>query len=112
MGALGLGDDTGALVGDASGLVETYRHRIASWETIRQGEPPAGLPIGTVAEVLQVPVAAVLTWLRAGCPYVEAGCWQTGEGFMVSLVWTVEWRAMLAGLLAGDAATARELRLS
>ena len=41
----------------------------------------------------------VLTWLRAGMPYVEAGDWETGEGFVLNSAWTLDWHVLVASRL-------------
>jgi hypothetical protein len=56
---------------------------------------------------------ALLTWLRAGCPYVERGDWETGEGFVLASHWLIDWMVLLAvrAQASGDEQTARFLRL-
>ena len=56
---------------------------------------------------------ALLTWLRAGCPYAEVGDWETGEGFVLRSHWIFDWMLLLAvrAQASGDEQTARFLRL-
>ena len=56
---------------------------------------------------------ALLTWLRAGCPYAEVGDWETGKDFVLRSHWIIDWMVLLAvrAQASGDEQTARFLRL-
>jgi hypothetical protein len=56
---------------------------------------------------------AVLTWLRAGLPYVAEGSWEDGSGFVLSSSWTIDWGRWVTAWAkeSGDVISARELRL-
>ena len=98
---------------DGGGLLSIIRDRLANWRQIHD-EDPVALPIAAVAEAMEIPVAQVLVWLRAGCPYFgEPGNWQNGEGFQLNLAWVVEWTALVGGLIqrSGDRDIARQLNL-
>ena len=95
------------------GLLSIIRDRLANGHDV-QVEDPVALPIAAFAEAMEVPVAQVLVWLRAGCPYFgEPGNWQNGEGFQLNLAWVVEWTALVGGLIqrSGDRDLARQLKL-
>lgn len=111
--ALGIGDPAPSAVRGNGGLVENIRHRLSAWRSI-YADPPPAMPIAAVSEILGVPVATLLIWLRAGCPYLApAGCWKTGAGFMLHFAWVVEWRASIGGMVERtDVDLARQLGLT
>ncbi len=57
--------------------------------------------------------AAVLTWLRAGAPYLLKGDFATGDGFALKPSWIVDWQFLMRAAIAhvGDRSHARALRL-
>lgn len=102
----------------ASPLEETFVgglcERLDRWQQIYVDREPAGrVPVDAAAELLGVDRAAVLTWLRAGMPYAEAGDWRTGEGFEIVVAWAADWVAMVYGMAVyqGAETAAQWLRL-
>src|SRR3954469_955723 len=59
-----------------------FASRLEDWEEIRSREPLTRT-VEEIAPEYRVTVETVLTWLRAGMPYVQAGDWRTGEGFVL-----------------------------
>jgi hypothetical protein len=53
--------------------------------------------IEETAQLIGVDPDAILTWLRAGMPYVEAGDWETGEGFLLRVSWVIDWHVLVIG---------------
>jgi hypothetical protein len=89
--------------------------RVRDWRELRQrGSGGVRLPIDVAATLFAGgDRSAVLVWLRAGLPYVEAGNWETGEGFLLNSSWTIDWGRWVTAWAedSGDYVSARELRL-
>ena len=95
------------------GLLSIIRDRLTNWREIHD-EDPVTLPIAVAAEAIGVPVARMLVWLRAGCPYSgKPGNWQNGGGFQLDLARAVEWCILVHCLVerSGDRELARQLAL-
>lgn len=94
------------------GPLFAYLARLEDWREIHTGELEAW-SIEDLASVLGKPVSAVLTWLRAGCPYLEAGDFETGAGFMLHPAWVIDWylAASTLAVLTKDKAGAASLQL-
>jgi len=97
---------------DQIGPLWHFASRLEGWEEIHLREKPER-PIGQVAAEYNVPVQTVLTWLRAGLPYLQEGDWHTGEDFVLRPAWVFDWILALSCLTdcPGQKAWAQELRL-
>jgi hypothetical protein len=51
------------------------------------------------AEMFGIADKTVLLWLRAGAPYISAGDWTTGTGFVIDLSHVVGWLILVAAHL-------------
>jgi hypothetical protein len=73
-------------------LNELFISRIESWPEITARCTGAGrCTLREFADALGSDVRTVLTWLRAGMPYVEEGDWETGKGFVLRFSWAFDW---------------------
>jgi hypothetical protein len=93
-------------------VLQHFLDRIHDWRDLREG-PPILCTIEDIAEMFDVSRETALGWLRAGMPYREPGCFETGEGFKLVLSWVIDWTFalnMLARVL-GDHQGRRELGL-
>ena len=93
-------------------VLQHFLDRIHDWRDLCQG-PPILFTIEDIAEMFDVSRETVLGWLRAGMPYRERGCFDTGEGFKLVLSWVIDWTFALNMLVRafGDHQGRRELRL-
>jgi hypothetical protein len=55
--------------------------------------------VAEAAEMLGITERRVLVWLRLGAPYITAGDWNTGTGFVIDLSHVVGWLILLAAHL-------------
>ena len=95
-----------------SSVLQHFLDRMHDWRDLCQG-PPILFTIEDIAEMFDVSRETVLGWLRAGMPYREAGCFETGEGFKLVRSWVIDWTFALNMLVRafGDHQGRRELRL-
>lgn len=95
-----------------SSVLQHFLDRMHDWRDLCQGAP-IHFTVEDMAEMFDVSRETVLGWLRAGMPYREGGCFETGEGFKLVLSWVIDWTFalnMLARVL-GDHQGRRELGL-
>ncbi|MER9840149.1 hypothetical protein NKJ59_02665 [Mesorhizobium australicum] len=98
----------------ADGPLGVILSRLTEWREIYSGEPQnLDLSIEDMAAVTGKPASAILTWLRAGCPYVERGNFETGAGFVLRAAWLIDWFCATSFMArkTGDAASAAKLQL-
>ncbi|WP_147377643.1 hypothetical protein [Mesorhizobium waimense] len=96
----------------ADGPLAAMLDRLDSWQEVHSTEAKP-VRLDEMADLIGEPAASVLTWLRAGCPYVERGDFETGAGFMLRPSWVIDW-LVSASILArktGDAVSAAKLQL-
>lgn len=69
--------------------------------------------VSEFARASSVEPETVLQWLKAGMPFLTAGDWKTGEGFILCFGWAADWTAMLRGLCIhqNDPTSGRNLNL-
>ena len=82
------------------GLIEVVTGRVRDWREIyvdsrRTGEPADAVSVEALATSAGVEPEDVLTWLRAGCPYLAEGHWRTGAGFVLRFSWAAEWASLM-----------------
>lgn len=89
----------------------TFLERLEGWKEIYGQQEPLAMPIGQVGKLFRVERANLVTMLRAGMPYVQAGSWEDGTGFVLRPAWVADWLQMNRCLaaLSGDRASARRL---
>ncbi|MBZ9748300.1 hypothetical protein LB516_24010 [Mesorhizobium sp. CO1-1-7] len=94
------------------GPLGTMLDRLAGWREIYSGEPP-DLSIQDMAVIIGHPASSVLTWLRAGLPYVKRGDFETGAGFTLRAPWLIDWLCSTSFIArkSGDSASAAKLKL-
>jgi len=87
--------------------------RIEDCDEIECGKTLYVFTIDEVATWFDIAREDVVVWLRAGMPYVKAGDFRTGDGFLLSAPWCVDWVIAAASLAraAGDNVAAEVLRL-
>jgi hypothetical protein len=76
-------------------LFSLMASRLDDWERIDYGDKTGDLSITNAAKLMNESPEMMLRWLRAGCPYRQAGNWRNGEGFVVRLSWVIEWSALV-----------------
>ena len=89
-----------------------FAGRLDDWRALYQGKPTV-MAFDEATEAFGVEPAALLTWLRAGMPYVRAGDFGTGQGFLLRPAWILDWMIVM-GCLAhafGDIESVRKLKL-
>lgn len=101
----------------ADGLLEIVLARLEDWRKIyvenpKPGEATGAVMIEDVARCSLVEPEDVLSWLWAGCPYLQEGDWDTGGGFVLRYTWAAEWAQMMLTSLkhAGEWQGRRSLR--
>lgn len=82
------------------GLIEMVTSRVRDWREIyvdsrTAGEPAGAVSVEAMAKSAGVEPEDVLTWLRAGCPYLTEGDWRTGAGFVLRFSWAAEWASLM-----------------
>jgi hypothetical protein len=92
-------------------VLSHWQWRLEGWYEIYVEREPR--PVLTFAETCadwKVDRDTLLTWLRAGLPYVQEGDFETGEGFTIRSTHVHDW---LAGLMCvgGSDADRRKLRI-
>jgi hypothetical protein len=76
-------------------LFSMMASRLDGWGRIAYGDKTGDLSITDAATLLNETPQVILRWLRAGCPYAVEGNWRSGEGFVVRLIWLMEWSALV-----------------
>jgi hypothetical protein len=94
------------------GPLAHYAGRLEAWREIHAADH-LDMPINEAAEALGIDHERLLTWLRAGLPYVEAGDFETGDGFILRPAWVIDWEISLQCIAraTGDRSTARKLQI-
>jgi hypothetical protein len=94
-------------------LLKVICGRLSEWQK-RHDRRSTVLTVSGLADLLGVEPETVLTWLRAGMPFIKRGDFKTGEGFLLRPSWTLEWVALLSIVadVTGDDQAAQELCLS
>ena len=82
------------------GLLAFAVSRVRDWHEIyvdngSSGELTGAVSIEVMAKCAGVEPEDVLTWLRAGCPYLTEGDWRTGAGFVLRFSWAAEWASLM-----------------
>jgi hypothetical protein len=97
---------------DSGGIIELFAQRARKKNP--ESDPGYVLDVDEAAKLFQQDRAAILTWLRAGMPYLKAGDWKTGEGFELLAHWIFDWitLALIASDAGGEQEAAAELKLS
>jgi hypothetical protein len=95
------------------GPLGSYLDRVENWRETTGAERPA-MDIEEVAAILEKPVATLLIWLRAGCPFHTAGDFETGAGFVLDPARVIDWYVATSTLprLAGNVEAARRLKVA
>ncbi len=94
------------------GLLELLCERLRSWREVHEA-PTILFSLDETAELFRVERETVVTWLRAGMPYVKAGNFETGIGFKLRPSWVIQWMVTLSMLseISGNHRARKELRL-
>lgn len=94
------------------GPLAHFASRLDGWQEIYAADH-LDMPINDAADALGFDHERLLTWLRAGMPYVVAGDFKTGKGFVLRPAWVVDWQITLQCIAraTGDRSTARKLGL-
>ena len=92
--------------------LDIFVQRLRSWRSTTGSPIECTLP--QTAEIIGVMPEAVLTWLRAGAPFVSAGDLSTGGGFALRPAWIADFHrlAIFAANTLQDHEAARRLHLS
>ena len=77
------------------GLLTVIASRLDRWREIDYEDPVGDFSVPEIAAAFGEQPQTVLDWVHAGLPYVRAGDWRTGEGFVLRVAWTMEWTALL-----------------
>jgi hypothetical protein len=72
-------------------LIDAMLGRVEDWRAVHGQLPFESFTVEQVSQLFGHEVTDVVCWLRAGMPYEKAGNWETGEGFRLKLIWTMEW---------------------
>jgi hypothetical protein len=84
--------------------------RLRDWREIHD-RPERRMSIDDFAAVLDTDRNQILTWLRAGCPFVTRGDYETGDGFELNSAHVIDWTITLGALARGYRNAMGELRL-
>lgn len=81
-------------------LLDSMADRLDGWREIYVEATPEDRAayrqdIDAVAATFLLEPPDILRWLRAGCPYVQEGDWETGEGFVLHGPWVSEWAGLV-----------------
>ena len=76
--------------------------RALEWREIKRGGDETRVTADDVAEWFSVSKSDVLTWLRAGMPYLLEGNFETGVGFVLSAPWTIDWVLVTSALAEAE----------
>ena len=95
------------------GPLAHFTDRLDGWQELYQGVD-IDMPLGKAVDVFGIDRERLLVWLRAGLPYVVAGDFETGDGFILRPAWLVDWKIALQCLAraSGDRTGARKLQLN
>jgi hypothetical protein len=91
--------------------LSNWVHRLNGWRSIYLERPPR--PVLSFAETCadyKVDPDTLLTWLRAGLPYVDEGDFETGESFTFRSAHVFDWLSALI-CVSGSEAEQRKLRI-
>ena len=105
-------NDEAKVFDPATGPLGNLLDRVENWRTVHKADSIAWT-VEEMASVMGKPVSAVLTWLRAGCPYLRRGDFETGAGFELRPAWVLDW-VLFTSVVArtsGDKAGAAKLNL-
>jgi hypothetical protein len=91
-------------------VLEHFLMRLKDWREI-YNRPEHRMSIDEMAAVLGTDRDQILTWLRAGCPCVTRGDYETGDGFELNSAQVIDWSITLGVIARGHRAAMGELRL-
>ncbi len=98
------------VVSSVPGTAEHFLSRLESWRELYAGEGFT-MSLKETAECLDRPASVLLTWLRAGMPYVQAGDWETGEDFQLRPAWVFDFHLNLIMAVGNNEPAAQQLGL-
>jgi AcrR family transcriptional regulator len=105
----------GALHESLVGPLAHFAERLDTWREIygNDDRDDMACPIGEAAAMFGEEPETLLCWLRCGMPFVKAGSWETGDGFLLSPPWVFDWKMSLVCLakFSGDPISAQKLRV-
>jgi hypothetical protein len=70
--------------------LEVFLWRVEGHKEIRAMGPPVELTFAEAVENLPWSADQLLTWLKAGMPYIAEGDWGTGQGFTLRPHWVID----------------------
>jgi hypothetical protein len=84
-------------------LLDMMVDRVLNWREIRRKGSTAAthITVEDFAKTCDVKSGTILCWLKAGCPFLVAGDWKTGEGFVLCAPYVMEWRVIVSILING-----------
>jgi|GEM_PF-4770548 hypothetical protein len=91
-------------------VLEHFIMRLRDWREIYD-RPERRMNIDEMAAVLGADRDQILTWLRAGCPCVTRGDFESGDGFELNSAHVIDWTITLGALARGYRDAMGELRL-
>jgi hypothetical protein len=98
-----------------NGPLAHFAERLDTWREIygNDDRDDMACPIGEAAAMFGEEPETLLCWLRCGMPFVKAGSWETGDGFLLSPPWVFDWKMSLVCLakFSGDPISAQKLRV-
>jgi hypothetical protein len=100
----------GPAVSGALSAAEHFLSRLESWRELYASEGLT-MSLEETAECLDRPASVLLTWLRAGMPYVQAGDWETGGDFQLRPAWVFDFYLNLTMAVGNNGPAAHQLGL-